>query len=91
MILKRLKPVISKCLGLMMVVKSFFLRTYSVPAIDQRNPRPGQAQHHLQPGTAEMHGGLTEEKRRRLGLHRPGVMMIFVFIKSPIACKINHC
>lgn len=55
----------------------FCLRTYSIPAIDQRNPRPGQTQHHLQPGTAEMRGGLTEEQRRRLGLHRPGVMMIF--------------
>lgn len=46
-------------------------RTYDVSASDRKKPSPGQNQQLLQSGTAVMRAGLTEEQRRRLGLHRP--------------------
>ncbi|XP_033503413.2 ciliogenesis and planar polarity effector 1 isoform X1 [Epinephelus lanceolatus] len=45
--------------------------THSVSANDKRSLKSGQAQPHLRPWTAETQGLLSEDYRRRLGLHRP--------------------
>lgn len=61
-------------------VISFFLRAYSISASDRRNLKSGQAQPHIRPWTAEMQGQPSEDQRRRLGLHRPGVIILFSHI-----------
>lgn len=60
----------------------FFFRTYDISVSDRTKNSPGQSQQLPQYGTAVMRAGLTEEQRRRLGLHRPGAVTIFVTLKS---------
>ncbi|CAJ1070587.1 ciliogenesis and planar polarity effector 1 isoform X1 [Xyrichtys novacula] len=49
--------------------------TYSVPASDKRSLKSGQAQPNLRPSTSEIHRRLSEDHRRRLGLHRPATSL----------------
>nr|XP_046231509.1 ciliogenesis and planar polarity effector 1 isoform X2 [Scatophagus argus] len=50
-------------------------RAYSVSANDKRSLKSGQAQSHLCPWTTEMQGQPSEDRRRRLGLHRPATSL----------------
>lgn len=59
----------------------YFLRTYNVSGSDAKKTSPGQSHQLLESSTAVMRAGLTEEQRRRLGLHRPGAVMKCVALK----------
>ena len=54
-----------------------YIFTCSASAKDKRSLKSGQAQPHFRPWNAEMQERPSEDHRRRLGLHRPGIIIIF--------------